>query len=62
MKSSKPKKLRSPRIAHVAPLSKSVQMGFLSYFTSQEFPLGSIVTVEVRKKNIPALKSARRTL
>ncbi len=55
MKSTKSKKLRSPRIVHVAPLSKSVQMGYLSYFTSQEIPLGSIVTVEVRKKNIPAL-------
>jgi len=43
------------KIVNVIPLSKGIFKETLSYFTSKDIPVGSIVTVEVRKKNISAL-------
>lgn len=42
-------------IATVIPLSKSIKKETLTYFTSKEIPLGSIVSVPVRSKTIDAI-------
>lgn len=42
-------------IITVIPLSKNNQKDFLSYFSSSKIPLGHIVSVPVRNKNIDAL-------
>ncbi len=43
------------KIVNVIPLSKGIFKETLSYFSSKNVPVGSIVTVEVRKKKINAL-------
>lgn len=43
------------KIITVIPLKKSVRRDNLSYFTAQDIPLGSLVTVPVRKGEIDAL-------
>ncbi len=43
------------KIVNVIPLSKGIFKETLSYFSSKDVPIGSIVTVEVRKKKIKAL-------
>jgi primosomal protein N' (replication factor Y) (superfamily II helicase) len=43
------------KIVEVVPISKSVYKETLSYFTSHEVLVGSVVSVPVRKKNIKAL-------
>jgi len=43
------------KIINVIPLSRGIFKETLSYFASKDIPVGSIVTVEVRKKNIGAL-------
>ncbi len=43
------------KIVNVIPLSKGIFKETLSYFSSKDIPVGSIVTVEVRKKKINAL-------
>jgi len=43
------------KIINVIPLSRGIFKEKLSYFSSKEIPLGSIVTVEVRRKKINAL-------
>ncbi len=42
-------------IIEVIPISKSVKVDTLSYFTSKELTIGSIVTVPLRSKNISAI-------
>ncbi len=42
-------------IIEVIPISKSVKVDTLSYFTSRELSIGSIVTVPLRSKNISAI-------
>lgn len=42
-------------IIEVIPISKSVKVDTLSYFTSRELTIGSIVTVPLRSKNISAI-------
>jgi primosomal protein N' (replication factor Y) len=42
-------------IATVIPLKKGMQKEHLSYFSAQDIPLGSIVTIPVRLKNIDAV-------
>lgn len=43
------------KIVNVIPLSRGIFKETLSYFSSKDVPVGSIVTVEVRKKKINAL-------
>lgn len=43
------------KIVNVIPLSKGIFKETLSYFSSKDMPVGSIVTVEVRNKKIKAL-------
>ncbi len=42
-------------IATVIPLKKGLQKEYLSYFSLNEIPLGSIVTIPVRSKSIDAI-------
>ncbi|MEX0930247.1 MAG: primosomal protein N' [Candidatus Paceibacterota bacterium] len=42
-------------VIDVIPIAKSMGKDSLSYFTAQDVPPGKLVTVPVRKKNIPAL-------
>ncbi len=42
-------------VIEVIPIAKSVGIETLSYFTSQEVPLGALVTVPLRKKLVKAL-------
>ena len=43
------------KILTVVPISKGIFKNNLSYFTTKDVKLGSIVTVQVRKKNVPAI-------
>jgi primosomal protein N' len=47
-------------IIEVIPISKSVKIDTLSYFTSKEITIGSIVTVPLRSKNVSAIVIAIR--
>src|SRR3989344_5193728 len=42
-------------IIEVIPIARAVGSETLSYFTSQEVPLGAIVTVPLRKKSIQGI-------
>ncbi len=42
-------------IATVIPIQKNLQKEFLTYFSATDIPLGTIVIVPVRKKNIDAI-------
>lgn len=43
------------KLVTVAPLSKTVRKDALSYFSAKDIPVGSIVSVPVRGKNIPGI-------
>jgi primosomal protein N' len=42
-------------IATVIPIKKGFQKEYLSYFSAQDIPLGTIVTVPMRSKNVEAI-------
>jgi primosomal protein N' (replication factor Y) len=50
------------KIISVIPLKKGALRGDLTYFTSLEIPAGNIVTVPVRKQNVPALVTSSEDL
>jgi len=43
------------RLLHVIPISKSMGKETLSYFTTDAVPNGSLITVPLRRKEVPAL-------
>ena len=42
-------------VIHCLPFSKGLNQEALSYFSSKDFPVGSILKINLRGKNIPAL-------
>jgi primosomal protein N' len=49
-------------ILEIIPFNKSFKKETLSYFSTQEVPIGSIVTIELRKKDIRGIVVSKKSL
>jgi len=49
-------------ILEIIPFNKSFKKETLSYFSTREVPIGSIVTIELRKKDIKGIVVAKKDL
>lgn len=42
-------------LVHVIPIARGISSDELSYFSTSKMPLGSVITVPVRRRNVPAV-------